>query len=397
MRNFFFSVALLLFGQVCALEVELQAKSAILMNAKTGAVLYEKDARAKIFPASTTKIATALFILDEKQLDLSSVVKVSAEALRRKPNGATEPASWITTDSTVMGLAKGDRVDIEGLLHGLLMSSGNDAANVLAEATSGSISRFMEELNAYVRKIGCVDTSFLNPHGYHHPEHISTAYELSLLTKKALEIPKFREIIGKQVYRTAQKPDVELRQRNKLMKPGEHYYPKAIGGKTGFHSMAQNNLVAAAIDQDRTLIAVVLGCPKSDDRYRDAKVLFEAAFAEEKIESILVSREQVYTKNIEGAKRPLAASVVNPLAISFYPAETPKVKGFVYWDELSLPIRMGQKVGEIKVIDEQGMELGRQELFAQGSVDPTFFFSLKRYWKRLFGSIPLTLDLLGET
>jgi D-alanyl-D-alanine carboxypeptidase (penicillin-binding protein 5/6) len=295
-----------------------------------------------------------------------------------------------------MGLAKGDRVDLEGLLHGLLMSSGNDAANVLAEATSGSVPAFMEELNAYVRKIGCVDTSFLNPHGYHHPEHISTAYELSLLTKKALEIPKFREIIGKQVYRTAQKPDVELRQRNKLMKPGEHYYPKAIGGKTGFHSMAQNNLVAAATDQDRTLIAVVLGCPKSDDRYRDAKALFEAAFAEEKIESLLVSKEQVYTKNIEGAKRPLTASVATPLAISFYPAETPKVKGFVYWDELSLPVRMGQKVGEIKVVDEQGTELGRQELFSQGSVDPTFFFSLKRCWKRLFGSILVTRDLLVE-
>ena len=370
--------------QLAALEVDLSAKSAILMNAKTGAVLYEKEARIKAFPASTTKIATALFILEEKRLDLAAIVKVSAEALRKKPNGTTEPPHWITTDSTVMGLAKGDRVDIEGLLHGLLMSSGNDAANVLAEAASGSISTFMDELNAYVRKIGCVDTFFLNPHGYHHPEHMSTAYELSLLTKKALEIPKFREIIGKQVYRTAQKPDLELRQRNKLMRPGEHYYSKAIGGKTGYHSMAQNNLVAAAVDGDRTLIAVVLGCSKSDARYRDVKALFEAAFAEEKIDSILVTTEQTYMKVLEGAKQSLVASVGNPLAISFYPAETPTIKGFVYWDQLSLPIRLGQRVGVIKVVDEQGTELVQQELFATNQIDATFSFRFKKFWNSLF-------------
>ncbi len=89
-------------------------------------------------------------------------------------------------------------------------------------------------------------------------------------------------------------------------------------------------------------------------------------------------------KALEGAKRSLVASVGSPLAISFYPAETPNVKGFVYWDELSLPIRLGQRVGVIKVFDEQGTELGRQELFAKHRVDPTFFFSIKSWWKKLF-------------
>jgi D-alanyl-D-alanine carboxypeptidase (penicillin-binding protein 5/6) len=243
----------------------------------------------------------------------------------------------------------------------------------------------MEELNAYLQKMGCVGTHFLNPHGYHHPEHVSTAYELCLLTKKALEIPKFREIVGKQFYRISQKPELELRQTNMLMRPGKHFYAKAIGVKTGFHRMAQNNLVAAAEDQGRTLIAVVLGCPKSDDRYRDARVLFESAFAEEKIENILVPKGQTYKKSLEGAKLPLIGVVASAIVISFYPAETPKLKGFVHWDQLSLPIHQGQRVGVIKVIDELGLELASQELLAQDRVDATFFFRLKRQWKRLFG------------
>ncbi|HEV7737366.1 MAG TPA: penicillin-binding transpeptidase domain-containing protein, partial [Chlamydiales bacterium] len=116
-----------------SLEVELTAKSAILMNAKTGAILYAKEAQSKIFPASVTKIATALFVLEENRLDLNRVVTVSAEALRQKPNNATEPAHWITADSSLMGLVKGAQIDGEGLLHGLLMCSGNDAANVIGE------------------------------------------------------------------------------------------------------------------------------------------------------------------------------------------------------------------------------------------------------------------------
>lgn len=385
MRWILFCLSILIVGLGAdPLQVNVTAKSAILMNAKSGAVLYEKEAHAPMFPASTTKIATALFLLDEKQLDMGQIVKVSAGALKRKANGTLDPPHAITSDSSLMGLMRGDRFNIEDLLHGLMLSSGNDAANVLAETVSGSVSLFVEELNAYLQKMGCVKTRFVNPHGYHHPEQVSTAYELCQLTRKALMIPKFREIVGKQAYRTSQKPELELQQTNRLMRPGEHYYPKAIGVKTGFHSQAQNNLVAAAQEEDRTLIAVVLGCPKSDDRYRDAKALFEEAFKEQKVENVLVTPGQIYKKNVEGAKSVLTASLKTALKISFYPSEMPKVKGFVYWDALSLPIQAGQRVGEIKLLDETGEELGRQELFAREKVSPTFFFTIKRFWTKLW-------------
>lgn len=366
------------------IQVEVSAKAALLMNAESGRILYEKEANTIIFPASTTKIATALFLLEEKQPDLHRVVSVSREALRQKHNGASEPAHWITADSSLMGLQKGDRFPLEDLLHGLLMASGNDAANVLAETVSGSVPHFMQELNAYFQKIGCPNTRFVNPHGLHHPDHVTTAYELALITQKALQIPKFREVVGKLVYRTSGPHELELKQSNKLLRPGEYYYPKAIGVKTGYHGLAQSNLVAAAVDGGRTLIAVVLGCPKKDDRFRDAKLLFEAAFAEKKVDAVLVAPSEVYKKSVEGAASELTASVAEPLAISFYPAETPKVKGFINWSEIRLPVQMGQKVGEIRVLDERGVELGCKNLVAQNKVSPTFLFRLKSFWKRLF-------------
>jgi len=373
----------LLCCQLCGapLQVETKAASAILMNAKTGAVLYDKEAKVQSFPASVTKIATALYLLDALHLDLNQTVTVSKSALRRKPNGAIDPPHGITSDSTLMGLKAGESFTIEDLLHGLMMVSGNDAANVLAEAVSGSVVKFMEQLNAYVRALGCTRTQFVNPHGYHHPEHVSNAYELCLLTKKALQIPKFCEIVAKPFYKASQ--NIEFKQRNKLMRPGEHFYPKAIGVKTGYHSSAKNNLVAAASHDDRTLIAVVLGCPESDDRYRDARALFDAAFKEEKIEILLVSNDKIYLKQIEGAKSQLEASLFNPLVISFYPSEMPHVRGFIYWDALSLPIRAGQKVGTIQVQDEDGKEIISQALLAQKPVDATFFFALKQHAKRV--------------
>lgn len=384
MRSIYISLFLFWAWLAAALEVDVTARSALLMNAETGHVLYAKEANVSSFPASTTKIATALFLLDAKQIDLDRIVTVSQQALRQKPNGAVEPSHYITADSSLMGLTKGDLMSLEDLLHGLMLSSGNDAANVLAEAVSGSVAAFMQEFNAYIQKMGWTHTFFMNPHGYHHPEHKTTAYELGLMAQKALRFPKFREIVAKTFYKTSQNPKLELKQRNQLMRKGEHFYPKAIGVKTGFHNKAQSSLVAAAEDRGRTLIAVVLGSPTSDDRYRDARALFEAAFAEEKMESVLVAKGQAYQKSLEGAKWALIASVKAPLVISFYPAETPNVKGFVHWEAPELPIQPGQKVGHIAVVDDQGRELGRQDLWAQNKVPRTLGFVLKSFWKRLF-------------
>jgi D-alanyl-D-alanine carboxypeptidase (penicillin-binding protein 5/6) len=358
------------------------------MNAETGAVLYEKHAHVPVHPASTTKVATALYVLDEKG-DLSQPITVSSNALKMKgPKQVLEAAPyWLTSDGTMMGLAKGETLSLEVLLHGMLMVSGNDAANVIAEGVSGSIHQFMQELNQYLQRIGCKNTLFLNPHGLHHPEHVTTAYDLALMMQKAVPIPSFRQIISKRTYRkpkTNKQPEGLIKAFNPMIQPGKYFYSKIVGGKTGFHSAAQNSYVVAAEQDGRTLIAVLLGCTKREERYEDARNLFEAAFGEKKMERVLVRSDELFTKSYAGAKTALAATLASNLEISFYPAEEPEVKAYVHWDSVSLPIRKGQRVGEIRALDSAGRILASSELFARTEVKGTFFFVLKEQFNHIF-------------
>lgn len=377
-------------GLLCAapLHLDVNAKNAILMNAETGAILYEKHARIPAFPASTTKIATALYVLEEKDVRMEEMVTVSPEAVRSKTakNRASAPDYWLESDGSIMGIVRGEMVSYESLLHGLLLVSGNDAANVLAESVSGSVPGFMDELNSYLKRIGCTQTEYKNPHGYHNPDHKTTAYDLCLMTQRALKIPEFREIVSKESYlrpRTNKRDAGELRQSNQLMiKSNKNYYPKAIGVKTGYHGSAGNVLVAAATHDERTLIAVVMGAEKRNLACADAKNLFEAAFAEEPVQRLLVPYNQTYTKQLPGAKKPVTAILTQDFFLTCYPAEETEIRAFVHWDALTLPIQKGQKIGEIRVVDPSHRELAACPLYSKEQVDPTFFFVLKEKWNQ---------------
>ena len=364
------------------LDIEVTACSAIVMNADTGVILYGKNPHVSAYPASITKIATAAFVLDHKKPNLGQMVTVSAEAVRLRPQNKEGdfPAYWGAIDGTRMGLIRGEIISIEALLHGLMLVSGNDAANAIAEAVSGSVPSFLEEMNAYIRELGCANTQFMNPHGYHHPEHFTTAYDICLITKRALQIPKFREIVSTISYmkpKTNKRPAEEMRQFNPLLKPGKHFYSKAIGVKTGFHSHALNTLVAAAEHEGRTLIAVLLGCPKRAARYQDAIRLFEKAFSETKESRRFFDSEEVFSREISGAKRPLRASLTSPLDLTFYPSEEPVCKAHLHWDIVRLPVRKGQKVGEVRIHSQGGELLQKGDLLAKEEVEGTFFFVLK--------------------
>lgn len=369
-----------------SLQVDISAKAAILINADSGVILYEKNAQVPHFPGSTTKIGTALYVLDGKSSALDKIVTVSAEAVRRKTSKSSAPYH-LENDGTMMGIVKGEMLTLDSLLHGLLLASGNDAANAIAEGVSSSIPQFMNELNDYLRRIGCTDTQFQNPHGYHDPGHVTTAFDLALMTQKAFQIPAFREIVAKPLHTlppSNKRPEIKLKQFNSLVCQGKHYYPKAIGGKTGYHSAAGWCLVSGAVHEGRTLIAVVLGCPQNGNRYSDARALFEAAFAETLETQLLAPIEKIYTKPIPGAKKELRASLTRDLSIFFYPAEKQAVRAFIHWDPPSLPIAKGQKVGEVRVIDQRGILVLKEDLVAKEPVLPTFFFSLKQRWHRFW-------------
>ena len=388
---FFYLIYFCLYAK--QLEVDVFAKNVVLMNADNGIVLYEKKAKEKAYPASITKIATGLYVLDKKKEYIEEWVKTSDEAIRTiDPKEKIEknyiyPAYWLETDGSSFELKKGEIITIRSLLYALMLVSGNDCANVIAENVSKTVPLFMKELNLYLKEIGCNDTNFCNPHGLHHPEHITTAYDMALMTKKALNIPQFSQIVSTVSYTTSKsnKQDKrEITQYNRLLREGKHYYPFAIGVKTGYHSKANYNLVAAAEYENRKLIAVLMGGEKSDYRYIDAKKLFDAAFSEKKEMLTIFGKEKTFLMQVEGASNNLIAYLKDDFIYEYFPSEEQEFKIFIKWDDLKLPIEKDVKVGNIYLATEDGFKIKEVQLYTKDKVRRKITFILKQYLDKIF-------------
>ncbi|MCB1149694.1 MAG: D-alanyl-D-alanine carboxypeptidase, partial [Chlamydiia bacterium] len=299
------------------LDIDVRAEAALLINADTGAILYEKNADLPLYPASITKIATALYTLEKASEKLSETVTISSNAIasisskaREKSNYTVSP-HWIEVGGSHIGLKAGEEVTLETLLYGLMLSSGNDAANALAEYVGeGSMNRFIEEMNAYLRSLGCTQTNFLSAHGHHHPDHITCARDMAIMARVGLKNPHFRKIVSTVTYKrpdTNKQKATTLVQTNKLLrKSSPYYYERAIGVKTGHGSEAKDALVAAAEWKGRTLIAVLMRSEKRQYNFEDAAKLFELAFNQPKLSKTIVAKgPQRYSLKLEGASSTL--------------------------------------------------------------------------------------------
>ena len=364
------------------IKISLTAESALLINADTGAVLYQKKPHKKVYPASVTKIATALFALKQTD-DLDALItaeqdcvgSVTEEAKQRA--NYTLPSYWLVKDSSHMGIKKGEEMKLKDLLYGMMVVSADDAANVIAYTLSdGKIPVFMEKLNGYLKELGCKDTYFNNPHGLHHPEHVTSAFDMAIVTREALKNPLFKEIVATTRYtrpKTNKQDPTTLVQTNRLLRSGELYYPKAIGVKTGYTSKAGSTLVAAAKDGERTLIAILFNVKDRKLLFREATQLFEAAFNQPKMEKKLASQgPQKYQLLLPGSSKPVNTYLAEDVNISYYPAEEPQIKAFIQWDTLKLPIARDQKVGELRILAENQL-LKAAPLYAQEPVKLKFF------------------------
>ena len=374
------------------LSVNVQAESAILINPDNGRILYEKAPFAVHYPASITKVATAMWSLKEMgdRLDEpitasgDSVASVTEEAKRRV--NYTLPAWWLVPGSTHIGIKKGETLSFRDLLHGMLLTSANDAANVIAEHVGGDggIKNFMNGLNGYIQTLGCTKTHFENPNGLFHPDQKTCAYDMAMIMKEALKDPTFRSVIGTITYtrpKTAKQAASTIVQTNRLLRPGPFYYAKAIGGKTGYLASARHTLVVAAKDNDRTLIAVFLKINERSDLWRDAVKLFEAAFNQPKVErTYLKAGPQKYSVQEDNFNVPLSTYTNQDAKVAYYPAEEPTLKGLIFWDSLTPPILKGKRVGEIRLIDEKDHIHAAIPLLAGNDVSPTFWFTLKYFF-----------------
>lgn len=350
------------------LQVPVNAKAALILNAENGRVLFEKNGYELAFPASTTKVATALFALEKCGDQLDELVEVKNYTLARMNQNMKEargyriPPYWLQADGTSIRLQRGEKISLEDLLYGLMLQSGNDAANAIADYVSGGITHFMQEMNLYLKEIGCHHTNFANPHGLHFPSHKTTPYDLAKMAAVALKNPMFCKIVtsdGHVCGMTNKSEERELVQKNELLKEGRFHYEGALGVKTGGHSKAGYCLVAAAEREGRRLIAVLLGCDDPKSRYRDACALFDSAFAEKKLTRKLYNAdENLFTKE------KMRAQLKEDVSISYYPSEEPEIQAKVKWKIGAFPINAGEKVGELQIKNERGEVLMSHDLLS---------------------------------
>lgn len=408
--NLLISIIFLFLSDINALELDVHADSVILMNADTGVVLYEKNAKKELYPASLTKIATAIYTLNLRGNKLDKVLVAEHEAIasvtdeEMKRSNYTLPAYWLTRGVSHIGIKKGEELSLKDLLYGMMVASAGDASNVIAQYMGGTIPVFMDELNTYLQDIGCTSTYFKNPHGLHHPDHISTAYDMAVLTREAMKHPAFLDIVQTVRYQrpetNKQKPTT-LIQTNRLLRKGKYYYSKAIGVKTGYTTPAKNNIVAAAKDGDRTLIAVLMNCDDREKMFLDAKRLFQEAFKEKpQSRKVFAAGPQKMKLSVKKASGSVQTYLKNDVVFKYYPSEEPQIKCLLKWDELCLPIEKDQKVGVLAFENEKGEVLHLEPLFAKEDVGYHFFLRLKdkisgRKILKFFGACLAILFIAG--
>ncbi len=369
------------------LKLEVHAEAAILMNADTGAILYEKKPRKRMYPASITKIATAMYALKVKGSSLEEIVTVDREAVAMTTEDAkirsnyTMPAYWLVSDGVHLGFEEGEKISLKDLLYGMMMKSGNDAANIIAFHVAGSIPKFMTDLNKYLKQIGCKNTTFVNPHGLFHPQHQTTAYDMAVMSAVAIKNPIFGKIVSSIRHprpKTNLKEEGLFIQTNKLIKPGKFYYDKAFGIKTGYLIKAGHTFVGAARKGERTLIAVLLKSKERNHLFMDAIKMFEAAFNETEQKRLLLPRgAQNFELVVEGATKPIQTVIHEDVILSYYPSEEPQIKCLLYWEDITLPVKKDQLVGYLKIETKGGRELFKVPLFAAEETHATWWHWLK--------------------
>lgn len=248
---FFISMFLLMsFSTAATPNFDVYCSSAVLIDARTGNVLFEKNANQKSYPASTTKILTALITL-QKEPDLQKEIVVSKKAVMSVPKG-----------SSIAYFSANEKLTIEQVLYGLLLPSGNDAANILAEQISGSNQEFAVLMNETAHSLGAKDSNFTNPSGLHDDNHFTTASDIAKIAKEAMKYPKFREIVSQSRFvmpETNVSKSRSFLTTNNLLAGGEYFYEYATGIKTGYTSQAGNCLVSSATKDGAELICITLG------------------------------------------------------------------------------------------------------------------------------------------
>ncbi|WP_347549894.1 D-alanyl-D-alanine carboxypeptidase family protein [Pseudalkalibacillus hwajinpoensis] len=239
---------------------DIQSESAVLMDGKTGQILYDKNGNQEMYPASITKIVTALMAVESGKLNESATVSQNARDV----------------DGTRVYLEEGETVVLEKLVKGMMVNSGNDAAIAIAEHLSGSVQAFAEDMNTFVKEeIGVENSHFTNPHGLFNENHVVTAEDMAKITQYAMKNNQFRSLAGiEQMDWSRENWDTTLINHHRLLLD----YDYVTGGKNGYVSQSGFTLVTTAEKDNRELIAVTIKANDDQIAYQDTLTLLNYGF-----------------------------------------------------------------------------------------------------------------------
>ena len=268
----------------------LGAEAAILIEAKSGKILYEKNSEQKMYPASLTKILTAILTIENS--NLNDKVVVNYNALSKIPSGYT-----------LADLQPDEEITVENLLDVLLLHSANDAANVLAMHVGGSLDSFVSMMNSKASELGCKNTHFTNAYGLHDENHWSCAKDLAIISQYCMKNNTFRSFVSQPnaIIHATNKHDARSYNNTNdlLIKNSQYYYEGTIGIKTGYTKEAKNCLISACLKNDLEVISVVMGDENTQvsqqNRYSDTIQLLEYAYNNFSIKKI-VNKDDIITQ-----------------------------------------------------------------------------------------------------
>lgn len=328
---------------------KLEGSAAILIDMTTGEVLYENNADAKHYPASTTKMMTGLLALEN--LNLESDITIDAEA-------ASTPGSGIK-------LKEGEIINTDVLLHAMLIPSSNDCAVAIAKAVAGSVDSFAVLMNARARELGCKGTNFVNPNGLHEDDHYTTARDLSIIAMECMKNEHFREIVAMAEYTVPETNRSEARElvssnlllwdeqeRHKIYVGNDLRYPKyegTFGIKTGYTPQAGGCLVAACERNGTKLLSVVMECTDMG-RFADTIKLFNWGFENYKTYTVLHGGYSFGDIKVRhGEVNKVEAVLLTDVAYTLPEDETADIMSAqaVLEEKLTAPIKKGDVIGRV--------------------------------------------------
>ena len=331
------------------------AKSAIVMDAATGKVIYSKAAKERRYPASTTKMMSLIVALEHGNLD---------DVITASPNAAS-------TEGSSLWLTQGEQMTMTDLLYGIMLISGNDATVAVAEHVSGSVQKFAELMTEKAHAIGARDTNFTNSSGLPDPNHYTTAHDLARIAAYGYKNPLFRQIVSTEhkILPPTVKGDIrDLYNENKML----WFYEGGNGVKTGYTDAAGRCLVSGAKRDNIQLIAVVLD---SETMWDDSKTLLDFAFSQLKPETVFNQGDILKTTRVANGKSELLKLVANT-SIILPVSEKDKDEFSTVIDApmiLEAPITKGQKLGVARVF-YNNTEVAAVDLVADESVERKSFF-----------------------